>query len=126
MKDLGIFFIKVSVFAFIGAGASIASIGIPLMDYGKESRVLIYEVEEKIGKRPNEEVCIPELAKDYLGKCKTAVYMDAVLNDSMKKLTYWLFYSTLLGIICFLIGAIIYIKAILNDRRAQIESDKTI
>ncbi len=96
------------------------------MDYGKESRVLIYEVEEKIGKRPNEEVCIPEFAKDYLGKCKTAVYMDAVLNDSMKKLTYWLFYSTLFGIICFLIGAIIYIKAILNERRAQIESDKTI
>jgi len=111
VKDLGIFFIKVSVFLFIGAGASIASIGIPLMQYGKDSRALIYEVEEKIGKRPSVEVCVPKIAKDNLGKCKTAVYMDSVLVDSITKLSYWFFTSVLFGIISFLVGASIYIKA---------------
>ena len=91
------------------------------MEYGKEARTLTYEVQEKIGELPSLEVCASEIAKHTLGKCKTAVYMDVVLVDSMRMFNYWLLTLLIGGLISFLIGASIYIRAILSERKKPLK-----
>jgi len=92
------------------------------MQYAKDSAIIAYEVEQKIGKLPSEEVCISEISKDSLAKCKTAVYTKKVLEFSTEKLNYWLFFSLLIGALCFIFGSIIYVKAVLIEKKAGISS----
>jgi hypothetical protein len=117
VEELRNFLIKLTVFCFIGAGAGITSIGIPLMNYAKDTRVAHYQVEESIGLIPSEKNCVPKVAKDSLAECKTALYMQKVLTSSKKQLKFWLSVLIWAGITSFIISLSLYIKAALLKKQ---------
>ena len=104
MRELGTILIRAAGFCLLGAGAAVASIGIPLIEYAKEERLIRYEIEEKIGVEPSDDSCVPAIAKSNLGECKTSLYMQQVLPGTKAQLNRWIQILTLLGVVGFLLG----------------------
>ena len=117
MSELGKFLMKAAAFCLIGAGAAVASIGMPLIEYAQEERVLRYQVEEAIGVEPSSESCVAVTAKDWLAECKTALYMQAVIDGAKVQLNRWIQILTLLGIALGVSGGAIFLRAALLERR---------
>jgi len=126
MRDIGIFFVKLSAFLFIGLGASIASIALPLMQYEKEGLLYIYEATESLGQVPDEGVCTIDLAKDSFAECKVGLHMAKKYDSYMKYYVMFGDMLLLLGIISFLFGAALYIKSIMTEKKDRGNGRKTI
>ena len=117
MSELSKFLIKAAAFCLIGAGAAVASIGVPLIEYAQQERVLRYQVEEAIGVEPSTKSCAASTAKDWLAECKTALYMQAVIAGAKAQLSRWIEILTLLGIVMGVSGGAIFLRAALLERR---------
>lgn len=122
MDEFGRFLIRAAAFCLIGAGAAVASIGIPLIEYAQEERVLHYQVEEAIGSEPTLEVCSVEGAKDWLAECKTSLYMQSVVTGAKSELNRWINILVVLGLLFGVVGVVgvgLYTKAALREYRER-------
>lgn len=116
MKQLGTNLVKISAFLFIAAGASLASVGMPLAEYAKEARLLQFEVEETIGLELSDENCATRIASDHQAECRSALYTKNVTDTLNWQLNLWVNVFLISGIAFFLTGSAIYIKAMISEK----------
>ncbi len=122
MKDIGIFLIKFSAFLLIGFGASLASIGLPLVQYEKDAIIYMAKATESMGQEVTEESCVLSIAKESYAECTIGLKLTSRYESYLSQYAKIANFMLRALIVLFLLGLIFYFKGALNEKRASIRN----
>ncbi len=122
MKDIGIFLIKFSAFLLIGFGASLASIGLPLVQYEKDAIIYMAKATESMGQEVTEESCVLSVAKESYAECTIGLKLTSRYESYLSQYAKIANFMLRALIVLFLLGSIFYFKGALNEKRANIRN----